>query len=46
MYTELEMYNHVKEAYGDVDFHPTAGCLWIQQAPDQRWEPPTEEVCA
>ena len=25
MYTELEMYNHVKEAYGDVDFHPTAG---------------------
>ncbi len=39
----LDMYNHVNALYAGFDWHPIAQCLWIRQAPDEIWQPPTEK---
>ena len=40
MEKELDMYNYVKELYGDTNFIPIAQCLWILRKEGVIWHPP------
>lgn len=40
----FQMYEYVKEQYGDFDFTPIAQCLWIRQEHGQIWEVPEDDI--
>ena len=38
-----DMFTYIAGLYGDVDFHPTAKCLWIMRSHNDIWEAPINE---
>ena len=42
--TNRQMFEYVRDLYGDIDFTPMAKCLWIKRGPDDMWEVPNESL--